>query len=302
MNTQNLEEDSLKRLTLSEVKASGSFEGSTDYILTSFGLTATGELKCPYLGACPIHGVDIVVDLSEPIDWGPGQRFKGEYKLVRLEGGREHLLDKGEASYATFDEKSGTINFSGKGNILPSYSFVCKTDPNFRMKTIRIGGKSAEQLIVEMKTQGIIVDGAVIYLMTRKASKNPPPDHVFETTETEREIRIALVDGYDLGLTGEAFGDDMRTAAKKQGLNLLPAEAGPHLRLQYMDQQADEHLTVAMVPIKNYRPSLNGANTFLIRTPVYDYEGSGMVAHPYFEGTHDNWKKGAYQTFAFLIP
>ena len=292
----------MKRLTLSKVAASGSFAGSTDYILASFGLATDGESQRPHLGASPIQGVVIAVDLKEPIDWGPGQRYAGKYKLVRLGDNKELVLDEGEATKASFDEKSGTINFSGKGKVLPAYSFYCKTNPDFRRKIIRIGGKTAEQLIAEMKAQGIQVCGDAYTIMTRKAFKSPPRDHVFETTEAETEIEIALVDGYDLGLTGEPYGDDVRKAAKKRGLGLLSAEAGPHLRLQYMDQPPEEYLTVVMEPILTYTPSfLHAPTMFEMRTPIYDYGGSGMVPHPYFEGTHHNWKKLACSTYAFLV-
>ncbi len=292
----------LTRLTLTKVAASGSFAGSADYILTSFGLTATEEIKAIHLGASPMERVTIVVDLGEPLDHGPGFRYEGVFRLVRLEDGKECLLDEGEATKASVDEKFGTINFSGKGKVLPSYQFACKSSP-FTTRKIYIGGKTAEQLIAEMVKQGICVGGDAFTIMTRKAFKGPPKDHVFETTEVEREIEVAFVHCYDLGLVGEPYGVDIRKAAKKRGLELLPAEAGPHLRLQYMDQPSEEYLTVAMEPIQTYTPSfLHAPTCFMMRTPISDYGGSGMVPHPYFEGTHHNWPDVPGHMYAFLVP
>ncbi len=290
----------MRRFTLDNLVILNSFAGSADYILNSFGLIPVKGSKPLHLGARPVEGVNIAVDLQEPIDWGPGQKYPGKYKLVRIGPGKEDILDEGEAGSAMSDQRLGTINFSGKGKILPSYSFCCKANNGIRQKAIRIGGKTADELFAEMLAGGIRSGEGAPDIMKRKDFRLPPGDHSFQTSEAVSWIAVALVDGYDLGIVGEPYGADVRKAAKKRGFHLLPAEAGPHLRLQYMDQPSDEYLIVAMKPILTYRDYLHAPNSFLIRTPVSS--DLGAEPRPYFEGVNCNYKWLASFVWAFLLP
>ncbi len=75
-------------------------------------------------------------------------------------------------------------------------------------------------------------------------------DKVASTTE-DSEATLALVNTSpaDLGLKNNAKREDIHAQAFKHGLDLCPAEVGPQLRLQYLDQPEGEWLIIAMNPI-----------------------------------------------------
>ena len=69
-------------------------------------------------------------------------------------------------------------------------------------------------------------------------------------SKTVQKIDLVLVTNYELGLpdSGARF-EQVLAAGEKLGLIPCPAEVGPLLRLQYMNQPLGEYLTIAMEPI-----------------------------------------------------
>ena len=67
--------------------------------------------------------------------------------------------------------------------------------------------------------------------------------------DTETEIELVLVTVADLGFTKATRRDAIYNRAKELGLDLVPAEVGPQLRLAYTDQPMGEWLLMAMEPI-----------------------------------------------------
>ncbi len=63
------------------------------------------------------------------------------------------------------------------------------------------------------------------------------------------KIELVLVTGTDLGFTEDAPLDAIYDRAKELGLDLVPAEVGPQLRLAYTDQPLNEWMVMAMEPI-----------------------------------------------------
>jgi len=63
------------------------------------------------------------------------------------------------------------------------------------------------------------------------------------------EIDLVRVTVAELGFEGPARHDAIYDRARESGLDLLPAEAGPQLRLQYTDEPENEWTVVAMEPV-----------------------------------------------------
>ena len=72
------------------------------------------------------------------------------------------------------------------------------------------------------------------------------------TVATEKiEVDLVSASLDELGLNDKAQYSDICQKGRRLGLDLCPAEIGPQLRLQYMDQPEGEHLRIAMEPIAN---------------------------------------------------
>lgn len=80
-------------------------------------------------------------------------------------------------------------------------------------------------------------------------------------SEFERYLDLVVVSVAELGLSDGAQYHDICKAAEGWGFELCPAEVGPQLRLQYLDQPKGECLFVAMVPIVD---GLGNPNLFVV--------------------------------------
>ena len=63
---------------------------------------------------------------------------------------------------------------------------------------------------------------------------------------------LVVVSGAELGTPTEPTLADVYARAQAHGLALAPAEIGPQLRLQYLDQPVSEFLHVGMNPINTW--------------------------------------------------
>jgi hypothetical protein len=111
-------------------------------------------------------------------------------------------------------------------------------------KTITIGTESntSAGIQAEFVEQGISIPWA-----------GGPVKEVLNLTifsDTPKKLDLVFVSYDQLNLPDDYSGyDEIVAAAKALGLTLCPAEVGPILRLQYLDQQADEYVTIGMKPI-----------------------------------------------------
>lgn len=109
-----------------------------------------------------------------------------------------------------------------------------------RLQDIQIGGKTKEQLQTELQQEKIEV--------TKWADDMiKSPD--FTTLETPQPLTTVRLKVGDLGLSGNPTTDHIYAKAQELGLDLCPAEAGPHMRLNYKDQPTDEYLYMGMKQI-----------------------------------------------------
>jgi hypothetical protein len=79
----------------------------------------------------------------------------------------------------------------------------------------------------------------------------------FRLSRMRHELDLVVVSAADLGVVGAGVAlKQIYARAEALGLALCPAEAGPQLRLQYLEQPPGEFLHVAMRPIATYAGDL----------------------------------------------
>jgi uncharacterized protein YjiS (DUF1127 family) len=112
-------------------------------------------------------------------------------------------------------------------------------------KTIAIGTfKDSFALRDAMNAMGCSVGNSVDEVLARPT---------FTLSGTKVDVALVTVSAAELGLPGEALPlRDIYARAQGLGLQLAPAEVGPQLRIQYLDQPIGEFLTIAMEPIKTW--------------------------------------------------
>ena len=72
----------------------------------------------------------------------------------------------------------------------------------------------------------------------------------FNLSEGRRDARLVVLAVSELGFDEEGASlDDIYARARQLGFELCPAEVGPQLRLQYLNQPLGEFLHIAMAPI-----------------------------------------------------
>jgi hypothetical protein len=76
----------------------------------------------------------------------------------------------------------------------------------------------------------------------------------FKLSRTRTQIDLVVLTAADLGLARDegVSVDAVYTRAELLGFALCPAETGPQLRLQYLDQRVGEFLHIAMRPIARW--------------------------------------------------
>jgi hypothetical protein len=108
--------------------------------------------------------------------------------------------------------------------------------------------------------------------------------------ETETDIELVLVTVAELGFTKATRRDAIYDRAKELGLDLVPAEAGPQLRLAYTDQPLNEWMVMAMEPIANSDGDLG----------VFDvgHRGSGQWLYADYGDPGSMWRPDDRWVFA----
>ena len=107
-------------------------------------------------------------------------------------------------------------------------------------KTIRIGGKTMEQLLDAMNTNGFTVSDWAKDIMSKEA---------FTTLPEVQTINLARAKVRDLGFKKKPTTAELWARIRELGHDLCPAEVGPHLRLQFGDQPKGDYFWVAMEQI-----------------------------------------------------
>lgn len=117
-------------------------------------------------------------------------------------------------------------------------------------KTITVGGSKGVNAIREaMETAPcrILIGDDADEILGRPA---------FPFIKTPVELDLVVLSVFGLGFSDQASLHDIYARAVAQGFELCPAEVGPALRLNYLDQPLGEFLHIAMRPVARYTGEL----------------------------------------------
>lgn len=126
--------------------------------------------------------------------------------------------------------------------ILPSHLehiYTSFPEGKISQRTIEIGGKTAAELEAELEKKHKISDYARHMLRSKE----------FVPAEHTEPANLVIASVATLGFPGDATIAEIYAKAEELGLEICPAEVGPHFRLQYPNQPMDEWLRVARKPI-----------------------------------------------------
>jgi hypothetical protein len=117
-------------------------------------------------------------------------------------------------------------------------------------KTITVGGSKGVNAIREAMEAApcrILVGDDADEILGRPA---------FPFIKSPVELDLVVLSVFELGFNDGASLHDIYARAVAQGFELCPAEVGPALRLNYLDQPLGEFLHIAMRPVARYTREL----------------------------------------------
>lgn len=109
-----------------------------------------------------------------------------------------------------------------------------------RRETVEIGGKTAKQLLSELKKAKIGMSIEAKFMLNSKE---------FVPSANREETTLIRLTVSDLGFKTDTKIDQIYKRAQDLGLELCPADTGPNFRLQYAHQSMDESCIIAMKSI-----------------------------------------------------
>ena len=141
-------------------------------------------------------------------------------------------------------------------------------------KTIRIGShRNIGSLKVGLKKAERQISGCADDILNK-----------ITLSGVEEDIELILVSVRDLGFKNGATCKEIFDRAFEMGLGLCPAEVGPQLALQYLDQPLGEWLLIAMEPISDSDGVLH---LFLVVRV-----GDGLWLRTYYGNPDNFWDPG----------
>ena len=129
------------------------------------------------------------------------------------------------------------------------YLYTSFPEEKIQKYEVEIGGKTKDTLKKEIKEKGF-------FLSSYAESMMDNPD--FSVSKNIEKINTVRLKVSDLGFTsGNPTTDGIYKKAEKLGLELCPAETGPHLCLKWTNQPLNDYLWIAMKQINGSarRPS-----------------------------------------------
>ncbi len=212
------------------------------------------ELEFLYEVNSPIQGFGYQKDprIEEIRD----KRNKDDDMLVIFECTKEQIAKNKDEIKEDTKAYIGSL-FPGIFTILQKHNiehiYTSFPEGRIRREEIIIGGKTEEQLEKEMEQQGMRMYDSTRDIMRKMEIQINP--------ESLSLIRLSV---RDLGFTQNPTTDQLYQRATELGLDLCPAEVGPHYRLSHKDQPMGDWVHIAMQPIASRDGSLS----------VFDVESS----------------------------
>ena len=185
-----------------------------------------------------------------------GFGYQRDLRIKELRGKRNPIedapivLDCKQEEIANFKENINENTKGYIGNLEPGIFealpdgieniYTAFPEGKIRRENVIIGGKTSKELAGELKKKKINVSS---YAEDMLKSKD------FTVSQSLESLTLVRLKVKDLGFTREPTTDEIYAKEKKLGLELCPAEVGPHLRLQYEDQPLGEWFYIAMKQI-----------------------------------------------------
>lgn len=174
----------------------------------------------------------------------------------------------------------GIFDLIQKNNI--EHIYTSFPEGKIRRETIEIGGKTAKELESELKKEKINISD---YAQDMLRSKD------FATSKKLEETQLVRLKVSDLGFERGATTEEIYKKAEELGLDLCPAEVGPHYSLKYKDQPLNEWFWIAMKQISDRRR--NPSVFSLVR------DDDGLWLSSSWAGPADEWDSDDEFVFRF---
>jgi hypothetical protein len=244
------------------------------------------ENKAKDGGSLTAQELRFLYEIDSSID---GFGYQKDPRIAELRGTRnadQDMLTIFDCEPSQIARNSRQINENTRAYVGPLEAGIFKTlqrygieqiftkfpEGKIRIQDLEIGGKDFNQLERELSESGMNVSEWVESMMRNRD---------FTTLPNPQNLNLVRLKVSDLGFTNYPTTEQVYKKAQELGLELCPAEVGPHLRLKSKDQPMGDWFYVGMKPIAG---SYGGPRVFGLAR--YDV---GLWLSAYWARPDDAW-------------
>lgn len=160
---------------------------------------------------------------------------------------------------------------------LQNVEYIYTSFPEGRIERgeVTIGGKTAEQLEEQLRREGFRMSSYAVDMI-----KSPE----FTTQRNVEDVDLVYLSIGDLGFANGGTTEQIYRKAEELGLELCPAEVGPRLRLNDVEQKPNDYYFVAM---KQITESDGYPDVFDLR-----HDGDALWLYGHWAKPGDHWDLG----------